>query len=72
MATLKAIKKRIGATQSTKKLTRAMRMIAAAKLRKAQMRALEGRLFATELERVLIEIIKRSVNLTHPLLKEPA
>lgn len=70
MATLKQIRKRISAVKSTKKLTRAMRMIAALRLRKAQGRVLEARLFNSEITRLLSELIKRDAVFKHPLVTE--
>lgn len=72
MATLKAIKKRIGATKGTKKLTRAMKMIAASRLRKVQSKVIEARIFQGEVERILIEMIKRGVKVDHPLILNPS
>lgn len=43
MASLKEIKKRIGSVKSTQKITKAMKMVAAAKLRRAQIRAHNAR-----------------------------
>ncbi|MBX9685288.1 MAG: F0F1 ATP synthase subunit gamma, partial [Candidatus Obscuribacterales bacterium] len=45
MANLKAIRTRIKSVQSTQKITRAMRMVAAAKVRRAQARTLAARPF---------------------------
>ncbi|MBI2975275.1 MAG: ATP synthase F1 subunit gamma [Deltaproteobacteria bacterium] len=70
MATLKSIRKRINATKNTKKLTRAMRMIAAVKLRRAQMKAIEARVFSNEIMRLLTETIKRGTAVKNPLLEE--
>src|SRR3990167_4000754 len=55
MATLKDIRKRISSVRSTQKITRAMKMVAAAKLRRAQTALLEGRPY----EAGLGDIIKR-------------
>ena len=46
MASLKALKIRIGSVKSTQKITRAMKTVAAAKLRRAQESALAGRPYA--------------------------
>ena len=43
MASLKALKIRIGSVKSTQKITKAMKMVAAAKLRRAQDAAVAGR-----------------------------
>ena len=45
MATLDDLKKRIASVKSTQKITKAMKMVAAAKLRKAQENAEKGRPF---------------------------
>lgn len=66
MANLKAIKRRISAVGNTKKLTRAMKMIAAARLKRAQTKALEARLYNTELNRLLNELIKKGAKVDHP------
>ena len=47
MASLKALKLRIGSVKSTQKITKAMKMVAAAKLRRAQMAAEAGRPYAS-------------------------
>ena len=53
MATLRDIKRRIKSVQSTKQITKAMEMVAAAKLRKAQQRAVEARPYASGMIQVL-------------------
>lgn len=70
MATLKAIRKRIASTGSTKKLTYAMKMIAASHMRKSQQRVISARVFNKENARILRELIKRAVNTKIPLLNE--
>ena len=47
MASLKALKLRIGSVKSTQKITKAMKMVAAAKLRRAQQNAEAGRPYST-------------------------
>ena len=49
MASLKALKIRIGSVKSTQKITKAMKMVAAAKLRRAQEAAQAGRPYAERL-----------------------
>lgn len=70
MATLKSIRKRISAVNSTKKLTRAMKMIAAARLRQVEREATEARAFVSEAGRLLIDIAKRQDKLSSPLIGE--
>ena len=53
MASLKALKMRIGSVKSTQKITKAMKMVAAAKLRRAQEAAVAGRPYAEKLEAVM-------------------
>ena len=53
MANLKDLKVRITSVQSTKKITSAMKMVAAAKLRRAQESAEAARPFAERMERML-------------------
>ncbi|QIK79468.1 F0F1 ATP synthase subunit gamma [Sphingomonas piscis] len=53
MASLKALKLRIGSVKSTQKITKAMKMVAAAKLRRAQQNAESGRPYATRLSSVV-------------------
>lgn len=57
MANLKAIRRRIKSVQSTRKITRAMRMVAAAKVRRAQTRTLAARPFTKAVVRMLQEIV---------------
>ncbi len=57
MANLKAIRQRIKSVQSTQKITRAMKMVAAAKVRRAQQRVLAARPFTQAVIRVLREVM---------------
>jgi len=59
MASLKALKGRIASVKSTQKITKAMKMVAAAKLRRAQMAAEAGRPYATRLETVMANLASR-------------
>ena len=56
MASLKALKIRIGSVKSTQKITKAMKMVAAAKLRRAQEAAIAGRPYAERLEGVMASL----------------
>lgn len=58
MASLKALKIRIGSVKSTQKITKAMKMVAAAKLRRAQEAAVAGRPYAERLEAVVASLAK--------------
>src|SRR5205085_12580193 len=59
MASLKALKIRIGSVKSTQKITKALNMVAAAKLRRATQQAVAGRPYATGLTRVVESIASR-------------
>ncbi len=59
MASLKALKIRIGSVKSTQKITKAMKMVAAAKLRRAQEAAVAGRPYAERLERVMASLASK-------------
>ncbi|AXJ94741.1 MULTISPECIES: F0F1 ATP synthase subunit gamma [unclassified Sphingomonas] len=59
MASLKALKLRIGSVKSTQKITKAMKMVAAAKLRRAQDAAQNGRPYAERLEAVMASLASR-------------
>ena len=56
MASLKALKLRIGSVKSTQKITKAMKMVAAAKLRRAQEAAQNGRPYAERLQGVMASL----------------
>ncbi|MGD0283650.1 MAG: ATP synthase F1 subunit gamma [Dissulfurispiraceae bacterium] len=68
MAGLKEIRKRIGSVKSTKQITKAMKMVAAAKFRKAQTRIVELRPYADKMHAVLSGLA-RTVETGHPLLE---
>ena len=59
MASLKALKVRIGSVKSTQKITKAMKMVAAAKLRRAQEAAEAGRSYAERMEAVMTSIASK-------------
>ncbi|GIW45025.1 MAG: ATP synthase gamma chain [Candidatus Binatia bacterium] len=69
MASLKAIRKRIASVKNTQKITKAMKMVSAAKLRRAQEAATNARAYAEKLSE-LMRHVAGSVNDTpHPLLQ---
>lgn len=59
MASLKALKIRIGSVKSTQKITKAMKMVAAAKLRRAQSNAEQGRPYSQRLSDVVASLASR-------------
>jgi F-type H+-transporting ATPase subunit gamma len=68
MPSLKAIRTRIASVKSTQKITKAMKMIAAARLRKAQDAITAARPYARSLADVIAEVAARSGD-AHPLLE---
>jgi F-type H+-transporting ATPase subunit gamma len=69
MATLRDIKRRIKAVESTSKITKAMKMVAAAKFRKAQQRMLEMRPYAERMSQILSNLSTAAESQAHPLLE---
>ncbi len=61
MPSLDDLKKRIKSVKSTQKITKAMKMVAAAKLRKAQERAEKGRPYSQKMQNIILNLTK-SIN----------
>src|ERR1700756_3944256 len=73
MATLRDIQRRIRSVQSTQKITRAMKLVAAAKLRRAQERVLSARPYATKMAELLghlVGVVGVGDDAGHPLLAQ--
>src|SRR5215210_4979218 len=72
MATLRDIQRRIRSVQSTQKITRAMKLVAAAKLRRAQERIISARPYATKMAELLGNLVsgQASDGAAHPLLEQ--
>ena len=68
MASLKSIRKRISSVKSTQQITKAMKMVAAAKLRRAQEAAQAARPYAEKLAELLRTVAARAGDVPHPLL----
>src|ERR1700731_2279131 len=68
MATLLDFRRRIRSVKNTQQITRAMKFVAAARLRRAQEAALAARPYALELARVLRSTMARIESPEHPLL----
>ncbi len=56
MASLDDLKKRITSVKSTQKITKAMKMVAAAKLRKAQENAEKGRPYSEKMNNIILNL----------------
>ena len=69
MASLKAIRKRIISVRNTQKITRAMKMVSAAKLRRAQDAATSARPYAEKLTQLVRNMAARVGTTAHPLLQ---
>src|SRR5215203_2053339 len=70
MPSLIDMRRRIRAVKSTQQITKAMKMVAASKLRRAQERIQQGRPFAAQMHRVLNSLASRVDPSAHPLLDE--
>lgn len=70
MAGTKEIKRRIKSVKNTKKITKAMELVAAAKMKKSVSSALSSRLYAEYSWEVLNSIAKNTEKITHPLFLE--
>ena len=68
MANLRAIRKRISSVKSTQQITRAMKMVSAAKLRRAQDGINAARPYARKLRDVVTAVAARAGSDAHPLL----
>ena len=72
MANLRDIRRRIKSVKNTAQITRAMQLVAAAKMKKAQDQALAGREYARRLSQMLLDIRKNFSGDSHPLLEHRA
>ena len=68
MPSLKDLKNRIGSVKSTQKITSAMKMVAAAKLRKAQEQALASRPYTSLMDSVVSKISSKAIGSSIDLL----
>lgn len=69
-AKLRVVRRRIRSVQSTMKITRAMELIAASRIVKAQQRVEAARPYAELLTRAMEDVARQTGALTHPLLEE--
>src|ERR1700720_1489622 len=70
MATLLDFRRRIRSVKSSQQITRAMKFVAAARLRRAQEAALAARPYARELARLLRSVMSRIQDVHHPLIEK--
>jgi len=69
MANLRDIRRRIKSVTNTAQITRAMQLVAASKMKKAQDQALAGREYAQQLTQMLFDIRRNFTEDSHPLLE---
>ncbi|MDX1951851.1 MAG: ATP synthase F1 subunit gamma [Verrucomicrobiota bacterium] len=69
MPSTRDIRRRIKSVKNTAQITKAMQMVAASKMRKAQQAALAGRPYATLMNSVLAQVTSHAGEFTHPLME---
>lgn len=69
MPTLRQIKRRLQAVKNTQKITRAMKLVAAAKLRRAQENMLKALPYAARIRDVIFDLAEHTEREAHPLLE---
>jgi len=72
MPSLQGLRRKIGSIKNTQKITKAMKMVAAAKLKRAQERILAARPYAKKMAVVLGSLASRVNRQAHPLLRKPS
>lgn len=70
MASARDIRRRIRGVRNMQQITKAMKMVAASKLRKAQEKVIAARPYARQLQEVLARLAQDQADVTHPLLME--
>lgn len=71
MANLRDIRNRISSIQNTQQITKAMKMVAAAKLRKAQQRMTQTRPYSKKMRQVVSRLVSAQQNVQNDLLRKP-
>jgi len=72
MATLRDIRRRIGSVKNTQTITKAMQMVSAAKLRRAQENVLKARPYAGKVRELVMELCQGMTPEDHPFFAPPA
>jgi|SRR5437588_1185039 len=70
MPSTRDIRRRIKSVKNTAQITKAMQMVAASKMRRAQQAALAGRPYATLMNSVLVQVTANAGDFSHPLLEQ--
>ena len=68
MPSLRDLRRRIRSVQNTQKITKAMELVAAARMRRAQERVLAARPYADEITSIMSELMRRTPEYQHPYL----
>ncbi len=71
MPSLRDLRRRIQSVKKTQQITRAMRMVSAAKLRRAQERIFAARPYSDQMIRMFRDVLASNPELEHPLLQPP-
>src|SRR5213595_1772760 len=69
MPSTRDIRRRIKSVKNTKQITKAMQMVAASKMRRAQQAALSGRPYATLMNKMLAQVTANAGDFQHPFLE---
>src|SRR6185369_6111783 len=69
MPSTRDIRRRIKSIKNTAQITKAMQMVAASKMRKAQQAAISGRPYATLMNSVLAQVAANAGDFSHPLIE---
>ena len=70
MAVGKEIKKKIGSVQNTQKITSAMQMVAASKMRRTQDKMRQGKSYSSKIREVISHLASSNPEYTHEYMKE--
>src|SRR4030042_4415359 len=70
MATLRDLRRRIKSVQGTQQITKAMEMVAAARLRKSQAKVESSRPYSSKMQSMLDNLTRASASLDHPLFEK--
>lgn len=71
MANIRLIKRRIKTSKNISQITKAMELVAAAKMKKAQAAAMSGKLYAEKIYEMVMRLSRRTDYRSHPLLLAP-
>lgn len=70
MTTLRDVRKRLHSVENIKQITKAMEMVAAAQLRRVQIKAEEAQPYVSHIHQLLTDIATNAGDISHPLLEE--